>query len=126
MKIQDSKEEIIDMLKLFQEKNNINGISGLMLYHDRNIIQYIEGNKEELYRLYNNISNDKRHNNIIEIMNESIVKRNFVNWDLGFKEISYNEFVKLSLDKLLFSDKAFQNKKIKIFFKQFLDSFTKY
>lgn len=132
MKIQQSKEEIKEMLKLFQKRNNENGISGLMLYHDRNVIQCIEGNKENLYRLYNNISNDKRHYNIIKIIDKNITTRNFINWDLNFKELNYNEFVKMSLDKLTLLDISkyhtnpdnLCNKKIKIFFKQFLDSFT--
>jgi len=132
MKIEYSKEEIKEMLKLFQERNNENRISGLMLYHDRNVIQYIEGNKEELYKIYNNIENDRRHYNVIKIINEKIIKRNFIEWDMNFKEISYNEFVKVSLDKLTLLDITryntnrdnLCNKKIKLFFKQFLDSFT--
>lgn len=125
MKEDYSKEQIIDMLKLFQEKNNKNGISGLMLYHEKNVIQYLEGDKEDLYRLYNNIENDCRHYHIIKIMDEKITKRNFVNWDLGFKELSFNEFLKFSLDKLLFTNTNtnINRKKIKLFFKQFIDSF---
>lgn len=135
MKIEYSQEEDIkEMLKLFQENNKKNNISGLMLYNERNVIQYIEGNNEELYRLYNNIENDRRHYNIIKIIDEKIIKRNFLNWDMNFKELNYNEFVKVSLDKLTLLDISkyhtkpddLCNKKIKIFFKQFLDSFTTY
>lgn len=132
MKIDYSKENIEEMLKLFKENNKNNNISGLMLYNERNVIQYIEGNNEELYRLYNNIENDRRHYNIIKIIDEKIIKRNFLNWGMNFKELSYNEFVKVSLDKLTLLDISkyhtkpdhLCNKKIKIFFEQFLDSFT--
>lgn len=37
MKIEYSKEEIKSMLKLFKENNKKNGISGLMLYNERNV-----------------------------------------------------------------------------------------
>lgn len=120
MKRHHTKEEIQGMLKLFQENNKKNNISGLMLYYEKNVIQYIEGNKEDLYRLYNNIENDKRHYHVIKIIDKEINKRNFIDWNLGYKELTYNEFIKFSLNNLEFID----NKKIFIFFKQFLDSFT--
>ena len=118
MKKENSKEYIKEMLKLFRGKNKENNISGLMLYYEGNIIQYIEGNKKELYSLYNNIKNDVSHNNITKVIDESIIKRNFVNWDMCFKELSHDEFVKLSLDKL-----KFDNKRINTFFEQFLITF---
>lgn len=121
MEVEYSKDDIKDMLKLFQERNKKNNISGLMLNYEKNIIQYIEGNKEDVYRLYNNIKNDIRHYNIIKVIDETITSRNFVDWEMGFQELSYNEFVSFSLDKLK-SD----NKKVNIFFEQFLISFAKY
>jgi len=116
---------IKDELALFQQKNKKNNISGLMLYCENNIIQYIEGNKKELYNLYNKIKTDSRHYNIIKVMDEKIIKRNFVAWDMGFKELSYIEFKNFSLDKLMSIDNDFDlnHKKINIFFRQFLDSF---
>lgn len=121
MEVEYSKDDIKDMLKLFQERNKKNNISGLMLNYEKNIIQYIEGKKEDVYRLYNNIKNDIRHYNIIKVIDETITSRNFIDWEMGFQELSYNEFVSFSLDKLK-SD----NKKVNIFFEQFLVSFAKY
>jgi len=124
----DYSKNIKSMLKLFQKNNKENNISGLMLYCESNIIQYIEGDKKDLYSLYNKIENDNRHYNIIKIMDERIIKRNFVNWELGFKELSYIEFKNFSLDQLILINNNFDlnQKKIKIFFKQFLSSFIKY
>jgi len=118
MKKENSKEYIKEMLKLFREKNRENNISGLMLYYEGNIIQYIEGNKKELYSLYNNINNDPSHYNITKVIDESIINRNFMNWDMCFKELNHDEFVKLSLDKL-----KLNNKRINTFFEQFLITF---
>lgn len=112
-----SKKETIDMLKLFRQGNKKNNISGLMLYYERNIIQYIEGNKKDVYKLYNSIRKDIRHYNIIKVMDECITDRLFRNWDMNFKELSHNEFIECSLDKL-----KLDNRKVSIFFKQFLGS----
>lgn len=120
MRIDYSEESMNKLLEIFTNNNRKNGISGLMLYHERNIIQCIEGTKEDLYKLYNNIKNDKRHFNLIKLMDEQITRRNFTDWDLAFKEISYSEFQKFSLMKLTSNN---NNKKILIFFKQYLDSF---
>jgi hypothetical protein len=123
MKEEYNKEDIEYMLNLFREKNKENGISGLMLYYEGNIIQYIEGNKKDVYILYNNIKNDIRHYNITKVVDESVIKRNFVNWQMGFKELnqdelSHTKFIDFSLDKL-----KFDNKKINLFFEQFLITF---
>jgi hypothetical protein len=123
MKEEYNKEDIEYMLNLFREKNKENGISGLMLYYEGNIIQYIEGNKKDVYILYNNIKNDIRHYNITKVIDESVIKRNFVNWQMGFKELSQDEsshvrFIDFTLDKL-----KFDNKKINLFFEQFLITF---
>jgi len=117
---------IKDELELFQQKNRKNNISGLMLYYEGNIIQYIEGNKKELYNLYNKIKIDSRHHNIIKVMDEKIIKRNFVSWDMGFKELSYIEFKNFSLDKLMSINNNFDigNKKVNILFVQFIESFS--
>lgn len=131
MKIDYSKEAIKDMLTTFKQYNNKNNISGLLLFYEKNIIQCIEGYKEDLDRLYNNIKNDIRHYNIIKVIDEKIVSRNFSDWDMGFKYLSdneifkylsYDEFVELSFEKLNSGD--LHNRKIKIFFKQFLNSFV--
>lgn len=121
MEVEYSKDDIKSMLKLFQERNKTNNISGLMLYYERNIIQYIEGSKQDVYKLYNNIKNDIRHYNIIKMVDESISSRNFIDWDMGFKELSYDEFIRFSVDKL-----NFDNNKIKVFFEQFIESFAKF
>ena len=127
MKIDYSNDSIKKLLEIFTSNNKKNNISGLMLYYERNIIQCIEGSKEDVYRLYNNVENDQRHFNIIKVIDEQISKRNFINWDLAFKEISYDEFQKFSLTKLTkFISNNNNNKKILIFFKQFLESFYSY
>ena len=117
----DYADRLPDILTKFREMNSKNNITGLILYYDGNIIQCIEGIKENVHCLYNNICNDPRHFNIIKLIDEKITARNFLDWDLGFKEITYKEFLKFSLDKLV---SAYDNKKIKIFFQQFLNSFV--
>jgi len=118
MKKEYTKEDLKDMLNLFRENNKKYNISGLMLYYDENIIQYIEGDKKDIYILYNNIMNDIKHYNITKVIDESITRRNFVDWDMGFKEIDKNQFLDFSLDKL-----KLNNKRINIFFEQFLITF---
>lgn len=130
MKTEYSKEGIEDMLKKYRKNNSKNNISGLMLYYEKNIIQCIEGHKQDVDKLYTFIKSDKRHYNVIKVFDEKICTRYFKNWDMGFKylncdkdfkSLSYDEFKKESLDKLEFD--SLHQKKIKVFFKQFLDSF---
>ena len=113
-----SDERMEILLEEFTRDNKKNNITGFMLYYERNIIQCIEGRKEDIYRLYDNIENDPRHFLIIKLMDERISKRNFIDWDLAFKKITYEQFESFSLNKLT------SNKKVRVFFKQFLTSFS--
>ena len=88
-----SKSQLEDLLSVFTENNKKHNITGLMLYYDRNIIQYIEGEDKDINTLYYNINNDKRHKYIIKLFKQSITKRKFPDWKLGYHTCDKYEFI---------------------------------
>ena len=92
MKKEYDKEELDELMSKFYLNNLKYDISGLMLYSERNIIQYIEGEKDKIENLYNNIENDTIHKNVFLLHKKEIQQRLFTEWKANVNYIEYNKF----------------------------------
>jgi hypothetical protein len=95
-----SDKEIDKLLVQFRTNNKVHDITGMMLYYNRNVIQYIEGPHEKIYILFNNIVKDDRHYHVIKLHSESLENRQFPNWDMGYKRVDNLVLVKFMHDCL--------------------------
>ena len=82
-----SNEEIISLLDLSRRNNEVNQITGLLLYSDGNFLQIIEGKKKALEALFEKISLDPRHKNIIKVFHGKVPIRNYSIWKMAFSTI---------------------------------------
>ena len=67
----------------------------MLLYHDGNIIQVLEGEKLKVMNLYSKIERDDRHRGIIRLISGEISQRDFPNWSMGFKSLSSAQYKQL-------------------------------
>jgi hypothetical protein len=86
-KVLDEKV-LISLLHQWQENNRALGISGILLYFDRNILQVLEGSQEKVDTLYKTISEDPRHTQVIRLYRNPIEQRSFADWAMGYKTLS--------------------------------------
>lgn len=103
MKREYSPDELYEIAEKFQIYNNANGITGLMIYHNRNIMQYIEGEDNVIKNIYKKIINDTRHHNIIKLIEETSLKRRVEDWNICFEEKSkytFLQFVELCINNI--------------------------
>lgn len=77
------------LLKNSKNNNKSYGITGMLLFDDGNIMQYLEGPQISVNQLYERIEHDPRHRNITKIIQEPIEVRMFPEWHMGFK--SFND-----------------------------------
>ncbi|HVG15941.1 MAG TPA: BLUF domain-containing protein [Chitinophagaceae bacterium] len=127
------KEEDLKEILFKSRKNNTRaGITGLLLFHEGNFIQVLEGNKADISALYERIALDHRHKLLIKLVDEPTEKRNFPDWSMGYKAVSTDEIRKLtgfdSINKKEFLDKyqhsENQERKIVILLRSFvMDNF---
>jgi hypothetical protein len=62
-------------------RNNIrDGITGLLLYHDGNFMQALEGPEAEVRALIERIKRDPRHTGMILMVRQYIAERSFPDW----------------------------------------------
>ena len=90
-----SQQELIDMLKIWRRKNRALNITGLMIYHEGSIIQVLEGEAENVHKLYDQISKDSRHKSIFKVIDTLIEKRSFSDWSMGFKSVSTQDWTNI-------------------------------
>lgn len=83
-----SELELDQLLSEIRPKNLANGVTGLLLYNDEIFIQVIEGELNTIRTLYDILQKDKRHTNVVKILEERIDQRSFPNWSMGYQKLS--------------------------------------
>ena len=83
-----SEAQLQNLLREIRKKNARHKVTGLLLYNEGSFIQVIEGKKNTIHRLFESISQDSRHTNVVKLLEESIDKRAFPDWSMGFRRIS--------------------------------------
>ena len=79
-----SGEEIIEILKVSQEKNHAKQISGLLLYQDSHFMQLIEGEEATVLALFEKIAEDKRHRNVVVVGRFAADKPSMPTWAMAY------------------------------------------
>jgi hypothetical protein len=59
----------------------------MLLYKGGNFLQVLEGPEEGVLRLYQKISRDPRHGDVMLLTKEPIQERQFPDWSMGFQNI---------------------------------------
>ena len=91
-----TSSDVKEILVKAKENNRDKNITGILLYLDKNFIQVLEGEKEDVIKLYQKISLDHRHKNVIKVIEGNISSRQFDKWDMGFIEIDSDDLKDLS------------------------------
>ena len=76
--------ELEDLFKYILEMNPTLNITGALLHNNDFFLQVLEGNKETIEELFAKIRKDKRHKNILMILNQKIENRIFQNYEANF------------------------------------------
>lgn len=76
--------DLEELLLKARSKNESDGITGLLLYHQGSFLQILEGEEESIKATVARIENDDRHDNVRLIFRGEIEKRSFGEWRMGF------------------------------------------
>ena len=103
-------EELTEILTISRKKNFENNITGMLLYAEGTFIQVLEGIEEDVKATYHTITNDKRHKNLIKLVNAPLAKRVFPEWSMGFAVIDSSKMIELqgymNPEHIFFEDSA--------------------
>ncbi|QXV65038.1 BLUF domain-containing protein [Mucilaginibacter achroorhodeus] len=77
--------ELKDLLVKSQLRNSDFGITGLLLYNNGVFMGVIEGNRQYVTKLFDNIENDTNNTAVIKLAEQPITERQFDTWTMSFK-----------------------------------------
>lgn len=80
-----SEQELVDLLEKSRSKNKKHDITGMLIYHNREIMQLLEGNRREVEALFQTIFEDDRHKSVDVFYQGEIEHRSFTDWSMAFK-----------------------------------------
>ncbi len=83
-----SEDELIGLLDQSRKRNRDLNVTGMLLYADGNFIQVLEGEEADVDAIFLSILNDRRNRGIIVIEKESIERRDFPDWSMGFEHVN--------------------------------------
>jgi Sensors of blue-light using FAD len=79
-------DHLDQLLMEIRIQNATLGVTGVLLHHDGNFLQYIEGPAASIKQAYARIQRSNAHHGIIELLNEPIHQRHFTQWTMGFAQ----------------------------------------
>lgn len=68
--------------------NKAENISGLLLHHEGQIMQVLEGKAEAVQALYQRIKADKRHINVKTLVDSPCQAAIFKTWSMGYRPVN--------------------------------------
>jgi hypothetical protein len=89
------EEDLHLILKQSREWNAGHQLTGMLVYmrgtgsstDTGRFMQVLEGPQDEVEFMFNQIKQDKRHYRVTLVKNEPLKKRNFPDWQMGFKSV---------------------------------------
>ena len=79
--------EIQSILRSAHSFNPTQDLTGVMMYRGATFLQLLEGPEENVRALYAKIGKDKRHRNLMKLMERKTDTRLFNDWSMAYHEI---------------------------------------
>lgn len=124
-----SKSDLLNLLTKSRENNNKLGITGMLLYKERNFMQLLEGEEAAVRALHAKIESDARHKGMLTLLRGPLEKRQFPDWSMGFRDLNsldvksvpgYSEFLNTPLTGDEFASDLTRCQKLLLTFKEIM------
>lgn len=83
-----SKDESLENLNILYKKakanNQKNNITGVLIYKNKNFLQVLEGEEDQVNKTYSRITQDPRHKNLFKVIDTALEQRIFDDYHFGF------------------------------------------
>lgn len=76
--------ELLELLDEARVYNAAHGITGLLMYHQQEFLQLLEGERDAVETLFSAICRDQRHQQVYSMWEGPVPARSFDRWAMGF------------------------------------------
>lgn len=105
-------EGVKSLAQGFAKNNRHHEIAGFMISDAKSVMQYIEGPKDRIKELKNNILADDRHHTIKTEIRESVTQRAYPDWSMKALQLSDYENLFENIDSALSENLAVKTSRI--------------
>lgn len=81
------RDELRTILHGSRSRNEVAGVTGMLLYHEGSFMQVLEGPPEIVDALDSRIVRDDRHRRVVKLLEWLDDERLFPDWSMGFKDL---------------------------------------
>ena len=106
-----SVQDLEQLERVSRKKNSKFAITGLLVRHKNIFTQYLEGTKNNVVTLYENILRDKRHTKIELLEKGFISNRRYPNWSMYLRNLNHNDINEIENTKKKLA-KLFKNPEV--------------
>jgi hypothetical protein len=85
------ESELPSILEVSVRNNKPQAVTGMLLYTKGHFMQVLEGDPQALADIYARIEQDLRHTDLVVLADEHIAKRNFSQWNMGYRKLSNSD-----------------------------------
>ena len=79
--------ELAALLEQARDRNARNNITGMLLFKDGRFIQLLEGQEEDVQRIFDSVRRDERHHGVRVLWSRYAQYREFPDWTMGFQNV---------------------------------------
>ena len=90
-----STEELINFLSFIRLENISLNVTGILLYHNNEILHIMEGKTDVILPLFEKVKADIRHINVKKLIHFKITERAYDDWSMAFKHVSSKDMLSL-------------------------------
>ena len=95
--IEDSStEELINFLSFVRSENISLNVTGILLYHNNEILHIMEGKTDVILPLFEKVKADSRHINVKKLIHFQIKERAYDDWSMAFKQVSGKDMLSIN------------------------------
>jgi len=76
------------LMKTSRDHNSTAGITGVLVHSDGIFLQLLEGGRNAVNALYNRITQDERHHDVVLLSYDEVAERRFAGWAMGQANLS--------------------------------------
>ncbi|CAM2907781.1 BLUF domain-containing protein [Vibrio neptunius] len=79
-----TESDIQNILDVARKNNALVDVTGLLLFNRNYFLQCLEGSRAQVNKIYHQILNDQRHQDILLLDYSEIFEREFGDWSMGY------------------------------------------
>lgn len=83
-----SSQDLARLLETSRKNNAADGVTGMLLYHDGNFFQVLEGDRDAVTRVFRRVERDPRHQAVMTIHEDEVEERAFGDWSMAWCEVN--------------------------------------